>query len=147
MLRQITSDINSKQYFSSPLFVNSHHLQLLINTPVSGTPSPPRPPGLPLSSPSVSKLARGHRPLGRTQSAPLPQQQAGPAQALQQLVVQQQHQQFLEKHKQQFQQQHIINKVGYGGCGWMAGAVCVRMLVRGSLGVRVCVGESTFICV
>uniref|UniRef100_A0A8C4ZUR0 Histone deacetylase n=1 Tax=Gadus morhua TaxID=8049 RepID=A0A8C4ZUR0_GADMO len=66
--------------------------------------------GLPLSSPSVSKLARGHRPLGRTQSAPLPQQQAGPAQALQQLVVQQQHQQFLEKHKQQFQQQHIINK-------------------------------------
>uniref|UniRef100_A0A8C5FNQ9 Histone deacetylase n=1 Tax=Gadus morhua TaxID=8049 RepID=A0A8C5FNQ9_GADMO len=128
----------SGAYFSSPLFVNSHHLQLLINTPVSGTPSPPRPPGLPLSSPSVSKLARGHRPLGRTQSAPLPQQQAGPAQALQQLVVQQQHQQFLEKHKQQFQQQHIINKVGYGGCGWMAGAVCVRMLVRGSLGVRVC---------
>uniref|UniRef100_A0A8D0AF57 Histone deacetylase n=1 Tax=Sander lucioperca TaxID=283035 RepID=A0A8D0AF57_SANLU len=68
--------------------------------------------GLPLPSPSVSKLARGHRPLGRTQSAPLPQQQCGQAQALQQLVVQQQHQQFLEKHKQQFQQQqHIINKV------------------------------------
>uniref|UniRef100_A0AAQ4R3J0 Histone deacetylase n=1 Tax=Gasterosteus aculeatus aculeatus TaxID=481459 RepID=A0AAQ4R3J0_GASAC len=62
--------------------------------------------GLPLPSPSVSKLARGHRPLGRTQSAPLPQQQCGQAQALQQLVVQQQHQQFLEKHKQQFQQQH-----------------------------------------
>uniref|UniRef100_A0A671VXI6 Histone deacetylase n=1 Tax=Sparus aurata TaxID=8175 RepID=A0A671VXI6_SPAAU len=70
--------------------------------------------GLPLPSPSVSKLVRGHRPLGRTQSAPLPQQQCGQAQALQQLVVQQQHQQFLEKHKQQFQQQqqqHIINKV------------------------------------
>ncbi|XP_062288440.1 histone deacetylase 4 isoform X2 [Scomber scombrus] len=69
--------------------------------------------GLPLQSPSVSKLARGHRPLGRTQSAPLPQQQCGQAQALQQLVVQQQHQQFLEKHKQQFQQQqqHIINKI------------------------------------
>uniref|UniRef100_A0A673AJJ8 Histone deacetylase n=1 Tax=Sphaeramia orbicularis TaxID=375764 RepID=A0A673AJJ8_9TELE len=71
--------------------------------------------GIPLPSPSVSKLARGHRPLGRTQSAPLPQQQCGQAQALQQLVVQQQHQQFLEKHKQQFQQQqqqqHIINKV------------------------------------
>lgn len=68
--------------------------------------------GLPLPSPSVSKLARGHRPLGRTQSAPLPQQQCGQAQALQQLVVQQQHQQFLEKHKQQFQQQqHIISKV------------------------------------
>uniref|UniRef100_A0A665V9Y7 histone deacetylase n=1 Tax=Echeneis naucrates TaxID=173247 RepID=A0A665V9Y7_ECHNA len=70
--------------------------------------------GLPLPSPTVSKLARGHRPLGRTQSAPLPQQQCGQAQALQQLVVQQQHQQFLEKHKQLFQQQqqqHIINKV------------------------------------
>nr|XP_019567264.1 PREDICTED: histone deacetylase 4 isoform X2 [Rhinolophus sinicus] len=53
-------------------------------------------------SPSVHKL-RQHRPLGRTQSAPLPQS----AQALQQLVVQQQHQQFLEKHKQQFQQQQL----------------------------------------
>uniref|UniRef100_A0A7N8X5Y2 Histone deacetylase n=1 Tax=Mastacembelus armatus TaxID=205130 RepID=A0A7N8X5Y2_9TELE len=72
--------------------------------------------GLPLPSPSVSKFARGHRPLGRTQSAPLPQQQCGQAQALQQLVVQQQHQQFLEKHKQLFQQQqqqHIINKVAH----------------------------------
>ncbi|XP_028991536.1 histone deacetylase 4 isoform X2 [Betta splendens] len=70
--------------------------------------------GLPLPSPSVSKFARSHRPLGRTQSAPLPQQQCGQAQALQQLVVQHQHQQFLEKHKQLFQQQqqqHIINKI------------------------------------
>uniref|UniRef100_A0A803XUF7 Histone deacetylase n=1 Tax=Meleagris gallopavo TaxID=9103 RepID=A0A803XUF7_MELGA len=57
-------------------------------------------------SPSIHKL-RQHRPLGRTQSAPLPQN----AQALQQLVIQQQHQQFLEKHKQQFQQQQLhINK-------------------------------------
>ncbi|XP_066202730.1 histone deacetylase 4 isoform X2 [Saccopteryx leptura] len=53
-------------------------------------------------SPSIHKL-RQHRPLGRTQSAPLPQS----AQALQHLVVQQQHQQFLEKHKQQFQQQQL----------------------------------------
>uniref|UniRef100_A0A8C3A858 Histone deacetylase n=1 Tax=Cyclopterus lumpus TaxID=8103 RepID=A0A8C3A858_CYCLU len=84
--------------------------------------------GLPLSSPSVSKLARGHRPLGRTQSAPLPQQQCGQAQALQQLVVQQQHQQFLEKHKQQFQQQqHIINKVApcVCGCVWVCVYVCM----------------------
>uniref|UniRef100_A0A8D2NRW7 Histone deacetylase n=1 Tax=Zosterops lateralis melanops TaxID=1220523 RepID=A0A8D2NRW7_ZOSLA len=59
-------------------------------------------------SPSIHKL-RQHRPLGRTQSAPLPQN----TQALQQLVIQQQHQQFLEKHKQQFQQQQLhINKVG-----------------------------------
>ncbi|XP_072299769.1 histone deacetylase 5 isoform X3 [Eucyclogobius newberryi] len=41
----------------------------------------------------VNKLPR-HRPLSRTQSAPLPQT----PQALQQLVVQQQHQHFLEKH-------------------------------------------------
>ncbi|KAJ8253077.1 hypothetical protein GJAV_G00208850 [Gymnothorax javanicus] len=57
---------------------------------------------LPLQTPSIHKL-RQHRPLGRTQSAPLPQN----SQALQQLVVQQQHQQFLEKHKQQFQQQQL----------------------------------------
>ncbi|KAF6114073.1 histone deacetylase 4 [Phyllostomus discolor] len=58
-------------------------------------------------SPSVHKL-RQHRPLGRTQSAPLPQS----AQALQHLVIQQQHQQFLEKHKQQFQQQQLhMNKI------------------------------------
>lgn len=42
---------------------------------------------------TVNKLPR-HRPLARTQSAPLPQS----PQALQQLVVQQQHQHFLEKH-------------------------------------------------
>ncbi|XP_045414603.1 histone deacetylase 4 isoform X7 [Lemur catta] len=55
-------------------------------------------------SPSIHKL-RQHRPLGRTQSAPLPQN----AQALQHLVIQQQHQQFLEKHKQQFQQQQQLH--------------------------------------
>uniref|UniRef100_A0A4W5LS56 Histone deacetylase n=1 Tax=Hucho hucho TaxID=62062 RepID=A0A4W5LS56_9TELE len=43
----------------------------------------------------VNKLPR-HRPLSRTQSAPLPQS----PQALQQLVMQQQHQHFLEKQKQ-----------------------------------------------
>uniref|UniRef100_H3CU09 Histone deacetylase n=1 Tax=Tetraodon nigroviridis TaxID=99883 RepID=H3CU09_TETNG len=67
--------------------------------------------GLPLPSPSVSKLARGHRPLGRTQSAPLPQQQCGQAQALQQLVVQQQHQQFLEKHHHQQERQEWTSVV------------------------------------
>ncbi|KAJ1063778.1 hypothetical protein K5549_009090 [Capra hircus] len=57
-------------------------------------------------APSVHKL-RQHRPLGRTQSAPLPQS----AQALQHLVIQQQHQQFLEKHKQHFQQPQLhLNK-------------------------------------
>lgn len=67
----------------------------------------------------MAKLQRQHRPLGRTQSAPLPQGSAAQAHAqalaLQQLVVQQQHQQFLEKHKQQFQQQQLhINKVKGG---------------------------------
>uniref|UniRef100_A0A672FY24 Histone deacetylase n=1 Tax=Salarias fasciatus TaxID=181472 RepID=A0A672FY24_SALFA len=95
--------------------------------------------GLPLPSPSVSKLVRGHRPLGRTQSAPLPQQQCGQAQALQQLVVQQQHQQFLEKHKQLFQQQqqqHIINKVCRCVCVYICVCVCACAQL---LGVCVCV--------
>ena len=45
-----------------------------------------------------------HRPLNRTQSAPLPQS------TLAQLVIQQQHQHFLEKQKH-YQQQIHINKV------------------------------------
>ncbi|XP_029444900.1 histone deacetylase 9 isoform X2 [Rhinatrema bivittatum] len=49
------------------------------------------------------KLPR-HRPLNRTQSAPLPQS------TLAQLVIQQQHQQFLEKQKQ-YQQQIQMNKM------------------------------------
>ncbi|XP_056656535.1 histone deacetylase 9 isoform X18 [Monodelphis domestica] len=49
------------------------------------------------------KLPR-HRPLNRTQSAPLPQS------TLAQLVIQQQHQQFLEKQKQ-YQQQVHMNKM------------------------------------
>ncbi|XP_069504597.1 histone deacetylase 9 isoform X10 [Ambystoma mexicanum] len=49
------------------------------------------------------KLPR-HRPLHRTQSAPLPQS------TLAQLVIQQQHQQFLEKQKQ-YQQQMQMNKM------------------------------------
>lgn len=49
--------------------------------------------GVSTSMRPVNKLPR-HRPLSRTQSAPLPQS----PQALQQLVVQQQHHHFLEKH-------------------------------------------------
>ncbi|KAM6451067.1 histone deacetylase 9 isoform 3-T3 [Liasis olivaceus] len=68
-------------------------------------------PQLPLAtkervSPSLRvahKLPR-HRPLNRTQSAPLPQS------TLAQLVIQQQHQQFLEKQKQ-YQQQIHMNKM------------------------------------
>ncbi|XP_056375713.1 histone deacetylase 9 isoform X4 [Hyla sarda] len=51
----------------------------------------------------VHKLPR-HRPLHRTQSAPLPQN------TLAQLVIQQQHQQFLEKQKK-YQQQIQMNKM------------------------------------
>ncbi|CAL8307308.1 unnamed protein product [Merluccius merluccius] len=79
---------------------------------------------IPSAAASMAKLQRQHRPLGRTQSAPLPQGSApsghapghAPSHAqvlaLQQLVVQQQHQQFLEKHKQQFQHQQLhLNKM------------------------------------
>ncbi|XP_038029790.1 histone deacetylase 9 isoform X5 [Anas platyrhynchos] len=52
---------------------------------------------------AAHKLPR-HRPLNRTQSAPLPQS------TLAQLVIQQQHQQFLEKQKQ-YQQQIHMNKM------------------------------------
>ncbi|XP_051948738.1 histone deacetylase 9-B-like isoform X2 [Xyrauchen texanus] len=53
--------------------------------------------------PAVSSRARlpRHRPLNRTQSAPLPQS------SLAQLVLQQQHQNFVEKQKQYHQQVHI----------------------------------------
>ncbi|XP_047216631.1 histone deacetylase 9-B isoform X2 [Girardinichthys multiradiatus] len=54
----------------------------------------------PSSRPKLPK----HRPLNRTQSAPLPQN------TLAQLVIQQQHQHFLEKRKQ-YQQQVHINKL------------------------------------
>ncbi|XP_029104034.1 histone deacetylase 9-B isoform X2 [Scleropages formosus] len=52
------------------------------------------------SSSARSKLPR-HRPLNRTQSAPLPQS------TLAQLVIQQQHQNFVEKQKQYHQQVHM----------------------------------------
>ncbi|XP_026084860.1 histone deacetylase 9-B-like isoform X2 [Carassius auratus] len=66
---------------------------------------PPSPLAVMESSPSSTrpKLPR-HRPLNRTQSAPLPQS------TLAQLVIQQQHQNFLEKQKQ-YQQQVHINKM------------------------------------
>ncbi|XP_043117016.1 histone deacetylase 9-B isoform X3 [Puntigrus tetrazona] len=66
---------------------------------------PPSPLAMMESSPSSTrhKLPR-HRPLNRTQSAPLPQS------TLAQLVIQQQHQNFLEKQKQ-YQQQVHINKM------------------------------------
>ncbi|KAA0703054.1 Histone deacetylase 9-B [Triplophysa tibetana] len=66
---------------------------------------PPSPLAMRDSSPGSNrpKLPR-HRPLNRTQSAPLPQS------TLAQLVIQQQHQNFLEKQKQ-YQQQVHINKM------------------------------------
>ncbi|XP_056606069.1 histone deacetylase 4-like isoform X3 [Triplophysa dalaica] len=83
---------------------NSHNalLQHIVLLEQSAPPSPLAAGVAAAPLQSLQKL-RQHRPLGRTQSAPLPQS----SQALQQLVVQQQHQQFLEKHKQHFQQLHI----------------------------------------
>ncbi|XP_037532274.1 histone deacetylase 9-B isoform X2 [Nematolebias whitei] len=74
----------------------------------SGQGSVPSHPHSPLamkdrSTSSRPKLPK-HRPLNRTQSAPLPQN------TLAQLVIQQQHQHFLEKQKQ-YQQQVHINKL------------------------------------
>uniref|UniRef100_A0AAR2IMX3 Histone deacetylase n=1 Tax=Pygocentrus nattereri TaxID=42514 RepID=A0AAR2IMX3_PYGNA len=58
----------------------------------------------PLEPHALTKLPR-HRPLSRTQSAPLPQT----PQALQHLVMQQQHQHFLEKQKH-YQLNKILSK-------------------------------------
>uniref|UniRef100_A0A667YGF5 histone deacetylase n=1 Tax=Myripristis murdjan TaxID=586833 RepID=A0A667YGF5_9TELE len=69
-------------------------------------PSHPQSPLAMKDRPSTNsrpKLPK-HRPLNRTQSAPLPQN------TLAQLVIQQQHQHFLEKQKQ-YQQQVHINKL------------------------------------
>nr|XP_033786825.1 histone deacetylase 9 isoform X4 [Geotrypetes seraphini] len=73
-----------------------------------GVPLHPQSPLIPKERVSTGgrvahKLPR-HRPLNRTQSAPLPQS------TLAQLVIQQQHQQFLEKQKQ-YQQQIQMNKM------------------------------------
>ncbi|XP_051575024.1 histone deacetylase 9-B-like [Myxocyprinus asiaticus] len=66
---------------------------------------PPSPLAMRDSSPSSTRPELPpHRPLNRTQSAPLPQSM------LAQLVIQQQHQNFLEKQKQ-YQQQVHINKM------------------------------------
>ncbi|XP_077088209.1 histone deacetylase 4-like isoform X2 [Siphateles boraxobius] len=85
---------------------NSHNA-LLQHMDLLEQSAPPSPLAAGMSASPLRKL-RPHRPLGRTQSAPLPQS----GQALQQLVVQQQHQQFLEKHKQHFQQMHINKMLG-----------------------------------
>ncbi|XP_076872085.1 histone deacetylase 4-like isoform X2 [Brachyhypopomus gauderio] len=93
-------------YLGTADSASSHNalLQHMVLLEQSATPSPLATgvSALPLQSPSLHKL-REHRPLGRTQSAPLPQSSQG----LQHLVLQQQHQHFLEKHKLQFQQLHI----------------------------------------
>lgn len=86
----IKSLLTSMQWFasSSLLFFSDQSVPMYSQSPLvtaeRGVSSSMRP---------VNKLPR-HRPLARTQSAPLPQS----PQALQQLVVQQQHQHFLEKH-------------------------------------------------
>uniref|UniRef100_UPI00398F6820 histone deacetylase 4-like isoform X2 n=1 Tax=Pristiophorus japonicus TaxID=55135 RepID=UPI00398F6820 len=59
--------------------------------------------------PRMSKLGQHHRPLVRTQSAPLPQ---NPKAVQQQLLLQQQHQQFLERLKQQTHLGKLMSKRG-----------------------------------
>nr|XP_032831312.1 histone deacetylase 4-like isoform X4 [Petromyzon marinus] len=74
------------------------------------TPHPQSPlalGGSPTLRRTPAKMGR-HQPLGRTQSAPLPQS----PQALQQLVLQQQHKQFQEKQKQLHLNQLLLSKAG-----------------------------------
>lgn len=79
--------------------------QKMLSTGQGSMSSHPQSPLAMKDRPSSSrpKLPK-HRPLNRTQSAPLPQN------TLAQLVIQQQHQHFLEKQKQ-YQQQIHINKL------------------------------------
>ncbi|XP_053183185.1 histone deacetylase 9-B isoform X4 [Scomber japonicus] len=79
--------------------------QKMLSSGPSSMSSHPQSPLAMKDRPSSSrpKLPK-HRPLNRTQSAPLPQN------TLAQLVIQQQHQHFLEKQKQ-YQQQIHINKL------------------------------------
>ncbi|KAI1886182.1 hypothetical protein AGOR_G00211360 [Albula goreensis] len=80
--------------------------QKILSSAPGSTPVLPQSPLAMKDRPASSvrhKLPR-HRPLNRTQSAPLPQS------TLAQLVIQQQHQHFLEKQKQ-YQQQVHINKI------------------------------------
>ncbi|XP_040900877.1 histone deacetylase 9-B isoform X2 [Toxotes jaculatrix] len=79
--------------------------QKILSSGQSSMSSHPQSPLAMKDRPSSSrpKLPK-HRPLNRTQSAPLPQN------TLAQLVIQQQHQHFLEKQKQ-YQQQIHINKL------------------------------------
>ncbi|XP_028281694.1 histone deacetylase 9-B isoform X4 [Parambassis ranga] len=79
--------------------------QKMLSSGPGSMPSHPQSPLAMNERPSSSrhKLPK-HRPLNRTQSAPLPQN------TLAQLVIQQQHQHFLEKQKQ-YQQQIHINKL------------------------------------
>ncbi|KAM7420613.1 hypothetical protein PAMA_015036 [Pampus argenteus] len=79
--------------------------QKMLSSGPSSMSSHPQSPLAVKDRPSSSrpKLPK-HRPLNRTQSAPLPQN------TLAQLVIQQQHQHFLEKQKQ-YQQQIHINKL------------------------------------
>ncbi|XP_029927532.1 histone deacetylase 9-B isoform X3 [Myripristis murdjan] len=80
--------------------------QKILSSGQGSMPSHPQSPLAMKDRPSTNsrpKLPK-HRPLNRTQSAPLPQN------TLAQLVIQQQHQHFLEKQKQ-YQQQVHINKL------------------------------------
>lgn len=100
----ILNEIRAERWNFNSVYIYIYHTHIFCyigQSPVH----PPSPLAMMESSQSSTrpKLPR-HRPLNRTQSAPLPQS------TLAQLVIQQQHQNFLEKQKQ-YQQQVHINKV------------------------------------
>ncbi|KAG5264338.1 hypothetical protein AALO_G00252640 [Alosa alosa] len=96
---------NSHQALLQHLLLKDQIRQQKILSPVAGSvPIMPLSPLVMKERPASSsrpKLPRHHRPLNRTQSAPLPQS------TLAQLVLQQQHQNFVEKQKQYQQQVHL----------------------------------------
>ncbi|XP_051526934.1 histone deacetylase 9-B isoform X2 [Myxocyprinus asiaticus] len=93
---------NGQQALLQHLLLKEQRLQRQMISPGSVPVQSPSPLVM-KDRPAVSSRARlpRHRPLNRTQSAPLPQS------TLAQLVLQQQHQNFVEKQKQYHQQVHI----------------------------------------
>ncbi|KAI7799223.1 putative histone deacetylase 9-B-like [Triplophysa rosa] len=90
---------NGQQALLQHLLLKEQRQQRMMS-PVTGSVPALSPSPLVMKDRSRSRLPR-HRPLNRTQSAPLPQS------TLAQLVLQQQHHNFVEKQKQLHQQVHI----------------------------------------
>ncbi|XP_016369807.1 histone deacetylase 9-B-like [Sinocyclocheilus rhinocerous] len=94
---------NGQQALLQHLLLKEQRQQRMMSPVTGSVPALSSSPLVLKERPSVSSRSRlpRHRPLNRTQSAPLPQS------TLAQLVLQQQHHNFMEKHKQLQQHVHI----------------------------------------